>query len=74
MYAYERLLAGLPAEDDEEGTLKMITVCDTMGWDFWTYQRQPQYFIDLIVEKRKVDAQHQQNYGKQHVTGDFGQA
>ena len=26
----------------------MLEICKYMHWDYWTYQEQPQYFIDII--------------------------
>jgi len=36
----------------------MITeVCRYMGWDYWTYLKQPNWFIDLVLIKQKVNAE-----------------
>lgn len=36
----------------------MITeVCIYMGWDYWTYLKQPSWFIELVLMKQKVDAE-----------------
>lgn len=36
----------------------MVTVllCEKMGWDYYTYLRQPLWFINLIVGKMQIDA------------------
>ena len=26
-----------------------------MSWDYWTYLKQPSWFIDIILLKQKVD-------------------
>ena len=31
-----------------------------MGWDYYTYTRQPQWFLDTIMMKMGVDAERQQ--------------
>jgi len=26
-----------------------------MNWDYWTYLRQPQWFLDIVLSKIKID-------------------
>lgn len=33
----------------------MIEVCQKMGWDYFTYQKQPFKFIQLIYIKNQLD-------------------
>jgi len=34
----------------------IIEVCQIFSWDFYTYLAQPSWFLDLIIEKMKIDA------------------
>jgi len=34
----------------------MIIICEKYGWDYFTYESQPSWFIDLIIERMKIDA------------------
>ena len=34
-----------------------MEVCRYMSWDYWTYLKQPSWFIDLILIKQKVNAE-----------------
>jgi len=34
----------------------VIDICEQFGWDYWTYMNQPTWFIDMIIEKRKIEA------------------
>ena len=36
----------------------MVAVCEKMGWDYFIYNEQPQWFIDLIIAKMNLDAKH----------------
>ena len=38
-----------------------VVVCEKFGWTFAEYNEQPKYFIELIVEKIKVDNQREEN-------------
>ena len=29
-----------------------------MKWDYWTYLKQPSWFMDLLIMKIKVDSEH----------------
>jgi len=33
-------------------------VCRHMGWDYWTYRRQPVSFLDEVIEHMKIDMQN----------------
>ena len=35
----------------------MVEICKTYKWDYYMYLAQPVWFVDLIVEKMKIDAQ-----------------
>jgi len=28
--------------------LKVAEICQAMGWDYYTYQQQPFYFIEMV--------------------------
>ena len=34
----------------------MIMICERMKWDYFTYLKQPTWFIDLLVMKFNEDA------------------
>ena len=36
--------------------LIVLEVCKFMHWDYWTYIKQPSWFIDLILMEMSVDA------------------
>lgn len=31
-------------------------ICEKYGWDYFTYESQPSWFIDLIIVKMEIDA------------------
>ena len=33
----------------------IVAVCEKMGWDYFTYQKQPSWFVDLIIEQMIID-------------------
>jgi hypothetical protein len=33
----------------------MLEVCRLYGWDYYTYQAQPVWFVDLIHERMAID-------------------
>lgn len=37
------------------GQMLMITICEKYGWDYFTYESQPSWFIDLIISKMEID-------------------
>jgi len=39
----------------------MIEVCQLFHWDYYTYLSQPVWFIDMILEKMRIDAKKQQS-------------
>jgi len=46
----------------------MVEVCKYMGWDFHTYEAQPVWFIETVIERIKAEAEsansaHKQNHG-----------
>jgi len=49
----------------------MITaiICREMKWDYWQYQNQPSWFIDVLIEMIKAEAEeinnkHKPEYGQ----------
>jgi len=34
----------------------IVSICKEYGWDYHTYLNQPIWFIDLIMERMKIDA------------------
>lgn len=36
--------------------MRAVTVCEAMRWPYDTYLDQPAFFIDLIIEKMRIDA------------------
>lgn len=41
---------------------EMVTaiVCERMHWDYFTYMRQPTWFVALIIEKLKIETKKQE--------------
>lgn len=35
----------------------IVAVCELYGWDYHTYMAQPFWFIQLILEKMRIDAE-----------------
>jgi len=33
-----------------------VIICDYMKWDYWTYIKQPSWFIDLLIIKMRIDS------------------
>lgn len=38
--------------------LMMVIICDYMKWDYQTYQKQPNWFIETLQRKIKLDNYH----------------
>jgi len=36
-----------------------VIICQEMGWDFWQYESQPEWFLDLLKIKLNLDAEKQ---------------
>jgi len=36
--------------------MEMVAICQEMGWDYWTYMNQPQWFLDLLRDKLVLDS------------------
>lgn len=32
-------------------------MCEKMKWDYWTYMKQPTWFIETLLMKMSVDAE-----------------
>ena len=39
----------------------IIAICEKFGWTYCEYLDQPQFLIDLIIEKIKIDNQKVEN-------------
>jgi hypothetical protein len=37
----------------------MVYICQTTGWDFYTYMNQPEWFLDLFKWKLEFDSKKQ---------------
>ena len=35
--------------------LAMVALCERVSWDYHTYCSQPAWFIDLLLQKIKID-------------------
>lgn len=44
----------------------MVMMCDYMKWDYYTYNSQPAWFLDLLRLKINADNYYQQKLAKQH--------
>ena len=40
--------------------MQTVVICETYGWTYQEFLAQPTFFIDLIREKMKIDAQKQE--------------
>jgi len=36
--------------------MKMVAICQEMGWDYFTYLNQPKWFLELIETKFEIDS------------------
>ena len=43
------------------GNLAIVGICEMYGWTYQEYMSQPTWFIDLIIEKMKIDAKKAKN-------------
>lgn len=41
--------------------MQMVVICENFGWTFEEYNNQPDYFIELIKQKMRIDAQRSEN-------------
>jgi len=41
--------------------MQMVTICEKFGWTYDEFLEQPMFFIDLIRERMKIDAQNEKN-------------
>lgn len=37
--------------------MQMVVICEMFGWTYQEFLQQPTFFIDLILEKMKIDNQ-----------------
>ena len=42
----------------------IAAICEKMGWDYWTYSKQPYWFIRLLAHKFEIDADNAQQANK----------
>ena len=42
----------------------MVLICEKYGWTYEQYMEQPNFFIELIIQKIKVDNQKEENISK----------
>ena len=33
----------------------IVSICQEMGWDYYTYMNQPNWFLELIINKIVID-------------------
>ncbi len=45
--------------------MSMVLLCRAMQWDYYTFMRQPQWFIDLLRMANNLDAEYQSKLLKQ---------
>lgn len=43
----------------------VIEICQRMHWDYYTYISQPQWFIEMIIDKMKIDARKEKQKSAQ---------
>lgn len=47
--------------------MKMVALCEKMGWTYQQYLAQPTFFLDLLWGKLDIDAQiRERNIAKQN--------
>ena len=46
--------------------MQIVVICETFGWTYDDYLNQPVFFIELIKEKMKIDAQRSLNESKKN--------
>lgn len=42
----------------------MVLICEKYGWTYEQYMEQPEFFIELIIQKIKVDNQREEHQNK----------
>lgn len=44
----------------------MAIICQKMGWTYDQYLRQPVWFIEVLLLKMGIEAEHAEQLSKQH--------
>lgn len=44
--------------------MQAVVICEAFGWTFQEYLDQPEFFVELIREKMKIDAQRAEKQSK----------
>ena len=47
--------------------LEMLIVCEKMGWDFYTYEKQPTWFVKLLTFKFNIENEYQNRTIKKYA-------
>lgn len=37
--------------------MKVVSICQEMGWTYWEYMRQPSWFLELLNGKLQIDSE-----------------
>jgi len=49
------------------GDILVIEICQKMHWDYYTFQAQPIWFIEMIIEKMKIDGIKEKQKSQQKI-------
>lgn len=44
--------------------MTMVAICQEFGWDYFVYQKQPRWFLDLIQDKLDLDSEEMRKASK----------
>jgi len=44
----------------------MFYICREMGWDYWIYQKQPQFFLDVVLKMLDKEAREIKKWQNKH--------
>lgn len=53
--------------------MDVISICQEMHWDYYTYFKQPIWFIKIIKEKLKIDQKNDRNRNRNIKNSDKSQ-
>ena len=45
-----------------------VSVCEKMKWDYYMFQAQPAWFVDLLMKKTMIDSQRRESEFKRRET------
>ena len=48
--------------------MKVVSICQEMGWTYNEYMNQPQWFLDLLEDKLKIDSDNAKKELKKYAS------